>query len=508
MTNDPTVETEDYPAVETLNYPAVNWSEGMFLCPQHFQASDKHWHEVVARNGQLNHGYHYGVRKLEFSVDALATGHVAITACEARFKDGALAVVTPDEDVRFDFSDDRPTGMSVMQALKAHKKVRVFLAASAPTQSGANVASDGSEDKGAARFVQFEKSTVDDATGADSLPVDYRKLNLRVLLSTDDQAGYELLPIFQVRSNKETGKPEVDPNYFPPVLAIEAWPPLGVKVVRRIFERINGRADELADDIINRKISFSSHEAGDLERMLLLHTLNEAIGSLTCLSFANGVHPFVAYRMLCELVGRLSIFGSDRRIPDVPQYNHDDLARIFHWVQYAIEGLAYDRSRDAYDQEFFVGQGPGLQVGLKKEWFDKSWEWYVGARPKNFEEEECKNLFKKHKVDWVLGASNEVAAMYRKKKPGVELAEAKKPPRVLPATDGWVYFKVIRDSTAWNDLKKNYDMAIRLNPTLIREVDKLQGKRRLEVVVDGEFLAMEFAVFAINKSQQPTTAAV
>ena len=46
----------------------VHWAEGMFLRPQHLQASDRHFGELLRTSQALDSPYNYGVRAVELSL--------------------------------------------------------------------------------------------------------------------------------------------------------------------------------------------------------------------------------------------------------------------------------------------------------------------------------------------------------------------------------------------------------------------------------------------------------
>lgn len=478
-----------------MRNPAVDWSEGMFLCPQHFQAADRYWHEMLATRELFDHPFSYGIRSLKISAEALANSQVALSGLSARFRDGALFVLGDEEEWRVNLAESRPEGQTLAEALAERESVMLLLAAASPTSSSKLVAEEGAASH--SRFVRFDRDTVDDSTGDNPQVVGHRKLNPKVLLETDDRSGYDTLPLFRVRRSAGSGQPEIDPDYFPPVLSTSAWPGLGMDIVRRVYDLVSARAESLSQQVRDRGVTFSSHEAGDLERMMLLQTLHEAIGNLTCLAFAEGVHPFPAYRALCQLVGRLSVFGETKSLDDPPRYDHDDLVRIFRWALRQIELLIYDPSGDAYQQRFFVGEGQGLQVALDAAWFDSGWEWYVGARPLNLEPDECRRLFSSGKIDWKLGSSDRVDFLYTQKAAGVDLSPVPTP-RMLPSREGWVYFKIARDTPQWQRLKTTRSLGMRVNQKLIRDLRRLQGSRRLDLNVDGTGVSIEFAVFAVS----------
>ena len=163
------------------------------------------------------------------------------------------------------------------------------------------------------------------------------------------------------------------------MLAIDAWPPLGRDIVRAIYDIIGKKIEVLSEQVLNRGITLVSQEPGDLDRLFMLNELNASYAVLKVLAFAAGIHPLTAYAELCRLVGRLSIFGKERRCPDIPHYDHDDLATIFIKIKEWIV-LLLGRIRDyEYEQRFFVGEGKGMRVSLESKWLGSDWQWFVGV---------------------------------------------------------------------------------------------------------------------------------
>ena len=80
----------------------VHWSEGMFLRPQHFQAADRHWSELIATSDRWSNPYSYGVWHVEISREALAklpTPSFGNRASHAR-RDNRLRPSRPDTGSR------------------------------------------------------------------------------------------------------------------------------------------------------------------------------------------------------------------------------------------------------------------------------------------------------------------------------------------------------------------------------------------------------------------------
>ena len=128
--------------------------------------------------------------------------------------------------------------------------------------------------------------------------------------------------------------------------------------------------------------------------------------------FASGIHPLTAYLELCRLVGRLSIFSQERRPPDIPYYDHDDLATIFHKIKEWII-LLLGRVRDyEYEQRFFVGEGKGMRVSLESKWLGSDWKWFIGVLYGNIGERECLSL-SPGALNWKLGSSRQVDTLFQ-----------------------------------------------------------------------------------------------
>jgi type VI secretion system protein ImpJ len=301
----------------------VHWSEGLFLQPHHFQAAERAWTETLQTSERWDHHYGYGVRTLEISEDAIANYQFQVNVCHARMKDGTIVDIDPGQEL------DR---LDLKEAFARESVVKVYLAVPKLKMGVTNVRTEGQSAK--ARYFEVPQSVQDESTGGNDQELLFRMLDLRLLLSTQDMAGYEILPLAQVRRTAEQeAVPCLDTSYFPPMLAIDAWPPLGRDIVRAIYDIIGKKIEVLSEQVLNRGITLVSQEPGDLDRLFLLNELNSAYAVLKVMAFASGVHPFSAYVELCRLVGRLSLFSKERRCPEIPYYDHDNLATIFNRIK-------------------------------------------------------------------------------------------------------------------------------------------------------------------------------
>ena len=469
----------------------VDWSEGLFLRPHHFQAADRFWAEVLQTSERWDHQYQYGVRHLELSHEAIANYQFQVNACHARMRDGTLISLEAGQE---------PDRVDLKQALGAEPRVRVFLAVPKLTMGRANVKSAAAPGK--QRYVQQMQSIQDEGAGGNDQEVQLRALCVQLLLSTQDLEGYEVLPIAQVqRAGPEEAAPQLDAGYIPPILAVDAWPPLSQGIVRAIYDLLGQKIEVLSQQVVNRGITLTSQEPGDLDRLMMLAQLNAACAGLDVLTFALGVHPLVAYLELVRIVGQLSIFGPDRRPPRIPRYDHDDLAGIFAWVRQQIE-LLLGQVRDyQYEQRFFVGEGQGMRVSLESKWLGPEWQWFVGVAHGALSDKDCLALLSPGGLDWKLGSARQVDSLFEYGAEGLDLTPLAQAPRALPPRGDWSYYEVSRQNAPWKDVLATQTLAMCLKGSLIVNRNNLQGERKLVVSVGGKQVALQFALFAVPNQQ-------
>ncbi len=480
----------------------VHWYEGLFLRPQHFQAHDRYWTELVQTTEQWDHPYNYGLHSVQFSKEALANNQLQVNLLEARLRDGTLVSLDigkePDRvDLKEAFGGAKVPGVDLSEAFGQATTVRAFLAVPKLQLGRQNVGQAGNGEL--LRFHRRDQPTQDETNGGNDQQVQLKLLNAKLLLSNQDLSGYEVLPIAQIkRASEEQAVPRIDPDYIPPVLSIDAWPGLGRDIVRAICDIIGQKLEVLSQQVINRGIGLDSRDPGDADRILMLSQLNTAYATLSVLAAAQGIHPLAAYTELCRIVGQLSIFGKERRATDLPPYDHDDLARIFGLIRQRIEGLINSVRDYEFEQRYFVGVGLGMQVTLEPKWFNSNWQWYIGVNKGELSETECREMLSPGQLDWKFGSSRQVEILFKHRAEGLQLLVIEREIRALPSRRDWLYFEVDRkDMPAWRDVQETQTLAMRLKDSLIVNRDRLQGERSMVVQGRSKRATLQFALFAV-----------
>jgi type VI secretion system protein ImpJ len=485
-----------------VQHLAVNWYEGLFLLPQHFQAADRFWTESSNKSEQFDHAYYYGLQSIDFSREALANGQFEVRTLQARMRDGTIISIDsgqePDRvDFRNQFHHLGEAVTNLADAFENESVIRVYLAVPKLKLGRANVSNSATS--AAARYSETTLSLQDEVTGGNDLEVQFRNLNIRILLSNQDLSGYEVLPIAQIkRAGEGEAVPNLDVEYIPPLLSISAWPGLGRDIVRAVYDVIGQKIDTLSRQLVNRGIGLDSRHPGDLDRIFMLSVLNAAHARLSVLSFANGVHPLTAYTELCGIVGQLGIFSPERQAKPVPQYNHDDLARIFATIRREIEVSINAVREYEFQQRYFVGVGMGMQVSLEPRWFNSDWQWFIGVNKGDLTHQECRELLSAGQLDWKLGSARQVEVLFNRRAEGLILSPVERPIRALPSSQEWMFYEVPRkDNPAFRDVEETQTLAMRLKDSLIENLGQLQGERHLTVTVRGRRTPLEFALFAV-----------
>ncbi|HEX4147925.1 MAG TPA: type VI secretion system baseplate subunit TssK, partial [Pirellulales bacterium] len=110
----------------------VHWYEGVFLRPQHFQAADRFWTELIHTSQQWDHPYNYGLHSIEFSKEALANHQLHIHSLKARMRDGTLVSLGSDKEPdHIDLKQalpERAEPVSLEDAFGNEASLRVYLA--------------------------------------------------------------------------------------------------------------------------------------------------------------------------------------------------------------------------------------------------------------------------------------------------------------------------------------------------------------------------------------------
>jgi len=459
----------------------IHWHEGMFLRPQHFQVAERNSREALTSSEDWFHPYNWGLKGVDFDREAIANYSAVVRSCEARFKDGTKVSIPADGNL---------DPVELRQALTSSGSVMIYLGVPTLQSGRANV-----EEKPSANGPRYwidELEITDENTGSEEQALLVRRTRTRLLLSTQDHTGYEVLPLARIeRSAQLEAPPQIDLGFAPPLLTIDAWPSLW-QSIQSLYHQIGAKIDQLASQVVDRSISFDSQIPGDAERLLKLATLNGALTALESVVFLRGLTPLYLYHELCRLVGQLAIFMETRRPPTLPQYDHEDIGGCFYtvikYIQLGLDTIA----PSAFEKRYFERNGERLQVSLEPSWLGNDKSLFLGVETE-LGAQDCEVMLRS--MDMKMGSTSRVEQIFKQALQGLKMVPIVRPPRELPAGTGIVYYQIERDQVFWRDVVDTCSISVRMN--LARAT--FQSDRVLAVIPPKSTKStnLQFALFII-----------
>ena len=269
---------------------SVAWMEGMFLRPHHFQQHDLYQEEKLHYHLRAVDPFHWGVREFEIDEEALSDNRISITRLDAVLPAGTLI---------------RHPGNAIVESREFDPKserIDVFVGIRHWSPSEANSVAEGSK-AADTRFVQRAHRVPDLQRGGFEAELTLAHPNVRVFLSGDENLLelHESIRIGQIIATGESSRPfALNPQSAPPLLAVEAWPPL-YQEVAKIVNQMAGRIRV----VVGRTTTLST---ADLPRYWMRYTLARLTPVLRHQLATGFTRPFELYLALLEAASALSAF--------------------------------------------------------------------------------------------------------------------------------------------------------------------------------------------------------
>jgi type VI secretion system protein ImpJ len=342
-------------------------------------------------------------------------------------------------------------------------------------------------------------------SGGNDQVLECRELNVRLMLGTDDREGYEQLPIAQVkRAAGDIAAPQLDDRYIPPVLSVDAWLHLGRGIVRGIHDLLIQEINELVEQLRDVKLRDQILEVSQSGRFALLDRLNESSVLLGVMLPANGIHPLVSYADFCRIIGQLAVFTRQKRVPELPRYDHDNLGPVFIELASLIRMILESIRFKDYMQKNFVWEGNIMQADLTPSWFDPNVDWYIGVeRAEAVSDAECRKLLSHENAFlWKFGSKDR--DIYSLGALGLKLRGVERVPPTLPPHQHWTYWHVPKDDAdpVYRAISKNQLVAAFMSDGKNRPYEPSQyaGSSRFPVFNRrDELIEFQLSLFGVRR---------
>lgn len=301
------------------------WSEGMYLCPQHFQAQNRYFEDSV----------HFAVESLcfapngliasDFDAEAIRNGVVSLREARGIFPDGLCFDIKGSGAVP-PFGDSGPISRTVRELFPPTRdRMVVYLAVPEHKASGPNCSlTDG--ETATARYTATEVNLMDEVAGRDQHPVRLASKNMRLLFDVESSDGFQTIPIARILHDG-AGALAYDSKFVPPCICIRASESLR-QMLNTLIEIIEEKAVAVAPG--SKSTGFrAGMSSGDVAAFWFLHTLRSNLPALRHLSQNQRSHPEELFRVMSQLAGALCTFGVDSHPRSLPAYDHERLEDCF-----------------------------------------------------------------------------------------------------------------------------------------------------------------------------------
>jgi len=419
----------------------VVWSEGMFLCPQHFQQQERYLESYIFRCVSSFTSFYWGFSTLELDLEALNLGTILVRRAKGMLPDG-----TP-----FDLNMDT-TQLLALDFPAEAKNGLVCLVVPPLTESGESVIYE--EDvSSASRFLAVPFNAEDaNQVGSTAVDIQIGQPRYRLMLENDVPNGWIKMGMVYVVEQKTDKALRIDRDYIPPSLSCAGQESLS-GFIRAVVGLLNQRGGALAE----RLTAGGQGRISEVSDFLLLMLINRWQTLIQHLEHIKVLHPERLYAHLLSLEGELASFSPSRRVTRQPVYLHDDLRETFQSLMIELRAalaVVLDRTViriDLQEHKYGVKMARVPDRAL----FDQAS--FVLAAHADLPVEQMQTQFP---VQAKIGPIEKIRDLVNFQLPGIVLRPLPIAPRELPYNAGYNYFELDTGHDLWKELGKSAGMAL------------------------------------------------
>lgn len=346
----------------------VNWSEGLFILPHHFQQNQLQIQQLQTELLRDFQPHYYGFGHLKIA-DGDCENHIFRAAeFDCRLPDGTRLTFPGNCQVE---------AREFKEALDGHGgELEVYLGLPTSTELEPNCLRFNQQPMGGMRYRHITRmvEVQDYSTGKNPQQVEAKLYNPKILFQGEPQFGYDCLKIAVIeRSAKYGSTPKIKRESPPPLINIRASLYL-TDILRETTNRLLAK---------NRQLRAFWNSKGTsafmkLKEALKVQAIAQSSAAFRQLNCVDRLHPFTVYLKMVELIGMLSIYSFDDRIVDPPEYDHNHAATCFKKVEHFIIELLALLEESSYESRVFRDAEGMLTCDLDRNWLEPKFELYIG----------------------------------------------------------------------------------------------------------------------------------
>ncbi|HEY0791524.1 MAG TPA: type VI secretion system baseplate subunit TssK [Chthoniobacterales bacterium] len=429
----------------------LHWHEGLFLLPHHLQRMQRSAQEAVWAERRLAWPYPYGLVEARLSQDDLEN-------LRLRF-DHLRAVMPGGQEVSFPQDAELPV-IDLKKAFETRGRFVVYLGVPLyfPTRANAMGGGNGADFRAKILYRVAETEVTDENTGENLRPLQYRRVNARLLLEDEDRSDLDTIPLLRVvrATGEELGLPHRDPEFVGPCLVMSGSPTLR-ELVRELSSQVLASRRELEVQVSRGGFSIDTMRGLQFEQIMRLRTLNRFGARLEALAEVPAVAPFDLYLELRELLGELAALHPDRSLFECTPYQHDSPYVCFEEVCAKIRQLLRGSVAPSFLKVPFVQDGPTHRALLTDEHLTRPTDYFLAVRTR--EDPRSVARLVEDADRFKLMPESMAGRAIR----GVVLKEERFPPLELPAQSGLYYYRLQRGESArsWQQVQAEKRLVVR-----------------------------------------------
>ncbi len=441
----------------------VVWSEGMLLQPQHFQQQARFVDGQIRNSAFFTNPQAWGMQSLEIDTTYLQTGKFCLNQASGILPDGT--------QFNFPDLDLKPIPLEIKEE---HLSKTIYLALPI-RQYGNTELSRQVDDQKTYRFAADEVE-VRDVSGHSSLKQSLEVSGHKFLLLTelDNLSEFSCIPIAVVSNVGKDGMVSLKSDFIYPSLNIKK-----IDYVGRFLSELLNLAQHRVDSLVSRVSILGKSTTGEIVDFLMLQSLNRYMPLLRHLESSGFISPIDLYNQLGSVIGDLSTFTKDEKVPAVlPIYRHDNLAAVFPPI--------FDELRQMFSVVLeqnsinipLIEKQFGIRVGVIADKTLFTSASFILAISADITSEEIRKYFPPQVK---IGAVEQIKELVNVQLPGVQLNNLAAAPREIPYQRNVVYFELIPNGEYWQNLCKSGGIAIHIGtnfPNLAMELWAIRSNKR------------------------------
>jgi type VI secretion system protein ImpJ len=415
----------------------VMWTKGVLLTPQHLQAQDRFFEDLIHFQLSALTFCPWGFARLTLDHEALAGGVCSVTSAAGIFPDGLLFDI-PEADTA---PSPRPVDDCWDQD---QETLDVFLAIPEFRRGGLNVSSTHTD-----RSTRYSADVLmrrDENSGLAEKAIQVARKNFRLLVEGESLEGNSALPVARLR-RIATGGFELEAHFVPPLIDFSSSEYL-VMLTRRLVELLSAKSTTISATRRQKNQSLAQFGVTDVANFWLLYTVNTYVPHLRHLLESRRGHPAELYAAMMSLASALTTFSQRVHPRDLPTYNHSDLAACFSAL-------------DEQLRELLETVVPAYHVSLPMRSVEKSLyatalddERYLRAPALYLAVSSTAPVDTLKKIPQLVkvSAADRVQHLIKQALPGVVLTHVPQPPSALPVKLDYQYFALEKTGSEWRGI--------------------------------------------------------